>query len=107
MKILRTTLMLLSVPALACGWALGAIGIYFLGAGVFQYPTTEDNTSLAAIWAFMFSFGAVSIGGILAAKADFASRSYVREIYKYSVIVSGVLFLGYLVIGTVVGLLLR
>ena len=97
--------MLLSVPALVAGWVLGVIGLYFLGASVFQYPTIEDEPSLAAIWAFMFSFGAVSIGGILAAKAEFTSRSYVREIYKYSVIVSGVLFLGYSIIGIIISLM--
>jgi hypothetical protein len=97
--------MLLSVPVLAGGWALTVIGIYFLGASIFEYPTTEDSTSLAAIWAFMFSFGAVSIAVLLAAKANFASIRYVRQIYKYSMVVSAVLFLGYLIIGMLVGLI--
>jgi len=99
MKIYQAVLMLLSVPPLVVGWVFAIAGIYYLGSSVFDYPTNEQNTSLAAIWAFIFSFGAISISGVLAAKAKFAGRTNVRRIYKYSIIISAVLFLGYMVIG--------
>lgn len=97
--------MFLSLPALVAGWVFAGIGIYFLGAGMLGYPTTEENTSLAAIWAFVFAFGAVSTAGVMAAKAKFASREYVRQIYMYSIVVTAVLFLGYTVIGMMAALI--
>ncbi len=103
MKISHAILMLLSFPALVIGWVFTVAGVYYLGASLFEYQTNEQNTSLAAIWAFVFSFGAISISGILAAKAQFAERTNVRKIYKYSIIISAVLFLGYTVIGIVAG----
>ena len=90
--------MLASLPALVIGWGLALIGLYFLGAELLGYPTSEENTSLAAMWAFLFSFGAVSIAGILASYAKFVSKTYVRQIYKYSIIVTAILFLGYAII---------
>jgi len=98
--------MLISTPMLAVGWALAVVGIYYLAASLFGYTTNEENESLAAIWAFLFSFGTVSIAGIVAAKAQFASKSYVRQIYQYSIVVTAVLFLGYMLIGGIVPLLI-
>jgi len=98
-------LLALSFPALICSWLFAIIGIYFLGSNIFEYTTTEENTSLAAIWAFMFSFGSASIAGVIASKAKFFSISYIRKIYLYSIAVSAILFLGHLIIGTIIGLL--
>jgi len=82
-----------------------ATGVYYLGSVVFGYLTSERNSSLAAIWMFLFSFGAASIAGILAAKAKFASSIYIRIIYIYSIVGAATLFLGYSVIGIISGLI--
>ncbi len=104
MKISQTLLMLISLPMLVIGWFLLGIGGYFLGASIFDYSTAEDAPSLAAIWAFMFSFGVISAAGLVAAKAEFVSNMLIRKVYKNSIILSASLFLGYLVIGLVVSL---
>ena len=96
--------MTLSLPALIVGWVLAVVGVYYLGSTLLGYQTTEENTSLAAIWSFLFSFGAVSIAGLLAAKAKFASRALVRKLYMYSIVGAAILFLGYMVIGIAAGL---
>ena len=98
-------LLLISLPLLVGGWIFAGIGIYYLAAILFGYPTNEENESLAAISAFLFSFGAVSIAVLLAAKANFSSKAFVRQIYKYSIIVTAVLFLGYTVIVVMFGLI--
>lgn len=87
---------------LVVGWVFAGAGVYYLGSSLFGYPTNEKNASLAAIWAFVFSFGVVSVSGLLAAKAQFASKAYIRNAYKYSIIVTAVLFLGYIVVGGLV-----
>ena len=97
--------MLISSPVLVVGWIFAGAGIYYFGASLFDYPTNEENTSLAAIWAFLFSFGAASVAGVLAAKAQFASNAHVRQVYKYSIIVTAALFLGYTVLGVIAGLI--
>ena len=96
--------MALSLPALVVVCVLAATGVYYLGATLIGYETSEDNSSLAAIWALLFSFGAVSVSGLLAAKAEFASRAYVRKIYMYSIVGAAILFLGYTVVGLIAGL---
>ena len=105
MGVAHKLLMLISLPALIFGWLCAGFGIYYLGANFLNYPTAEENTSLAAIWAFVFSFGVISIAGILAAKANYASNKNIRQVYIYSIVVSAVLFLGYTLIGVVSTLL--
>ena len=105
MKLSYAIIMLFSFPALVAGWVFSVMGLYYLGANLFGYTTSEENTSLAAIWAFLFSFGVISISGFLASKAKFASRKYVQQTYKYSIIISATLFLGYTVIGMAAGLI--
>ncbi|MCU7812576.1 MAG: hypothetical protein KZQ77_15315 [Candidatus Thiodiazotropha sp. (ex Notomyrtea botanica)] len=91
--------MAISFPTLAVGWVLLGAGTYYLGSSIFGYPTNEENTSLAAIWSFALSFGVISISSLFAAKAKFAARAYVQQIYKYSIISSAAMFLGYAVLG--------
>jgi hypothetical protein len=76
----------------------------FLGAVLLGYETTEENLSLAAIWAFLFSFGVVSVAGLLAAKAEFMSKAYMCKNYMYSIGGAATLFLGYTVLGLLAGL---
>jgi hypothetical protein len=97
--------MSISVPVLVVGWVFTVAGIYFLAGFVLGFDTGEENASLAAIWAFLFSFGAVSISGLLAARAKFVERANVRKIYAYSIGVAAALFLGYMVLGLLAGLL--
>ena len=105
MEVAHKILMIISLPALIFGWFCAVFGIYYLGASIFNYSTTEENTSLAAIWAFVFSFGVISFASILAAKANYASNTDVRQVYKYSIVVSAILFLGYTLVGVVTALL--
>ena len=53
---------------------ISVAGIYYLSASIFDYPTNEENSSLATIWAFVFSFGVISIAGIIAGKAQYAEK---------------------------------
>jgi hypothetical protein len=94
--------MLFSFPLLVIGWLLALKGIYYFGASLFDYPINEENASLAAIWTFIFSYGFISIAGMLASIAEFASSTNVRKIYKYSIITGAVLFLGCSIIGPLV-----
>jgi len=104
MKVQHTIFMTLSLTILLVGWVFAVIGVYYLGSSLIGYETTEDNSSLAAVWALLFSFGVVSVSVLLAAKADFAERAYVRKIYIYSIVATASLFLGYTVVGLLAGL---
>lgn len=93
------------MPVLMVGWVFTVAGIYFLAGSFLGFDTGEENASLAAIWAFLFSFGAVSISGLLAAKANFAEKAYVKKLYVYSIGGAAALFLGYMILGLLAGLL--
>lgn len=96
--------MAISLPTLVIGWIFSAAGVYYLIAALFGFDIGEDNASLSAIWSFVFSFGAVSVSGLIAARARFAEKTYVRKIYIYSISVSATLFYGYIVLGFLAGL---
>lgn len=92
------------MPVLIVGWAFTVMGVYFLTGSLLGFDTGEENAPLAAIWALLFSFGAVSISGLLAARAKFAEKAYVRKIYAYSIGGAAALFLGYMILGLLAGL---
>ena len=102
---MHKVLMLISLPALMVGWVFAGMGVYLLGSSIFGYETAEENTALASIWMFMFAFGSVSVAGILAAKANYASKYHLRQVYYYSLVLTATLFLGYLIVGMGAGLL--
>jgi len=91
--------MTIALPTLVLGWAFTVAGVYFLTSILLGFDAGEENASLAAVWAFLFSFGAVSISGLLAAQAKFAEKKFVRKIYVYSIGGSATLFVGYMAFG--------
>jgi len=97
-------LMAVSLPILVAGWVFALAGVYCLIPALFGFDIGEGNDSLATIWSFAFSFGAVSFSGLIAARARFGEKIYVQKIYSYSIGVSATLFLGYTVLGFLAGL---
>jgi hypothetical protein len=79
MKLSHSLLMTISIPTLGVGWVFAVAGVYFLTAALGGFDTGEENASLAATWAFLFSLGAVSISGLIAARAQFAEKAYVNR----------------------------
>jgi hypothetical protein len=98
--------MSLSVPVLTIGWVFAAVGVYYLLGLYLGFDTGEENASLSAVWAFLFSFGAVSISIFLASRGKFYEKAFLKKLYAYSIGGSAALFFGYMVIGLLEGLLL-
>ena len=97
-------LLVVAMLVLAVGWFLLVSGAFHLTLAVFQAPTNNEMGQLA-IWELAFSFGAVSIATLLAARAEFLGKPKVRGLFLYSQIAASILFLGYLSYGVVSALI--
>jgi hypothetical protein len=47
----------------------------------------------------MFAFGAASVAVLIASRVKFLSASWLRKAFLYSLVFSGIFFVGYLTIG--------
>lgn len=94
-----------SFPMLVLSWLLAIYGVYYVALGLFDLQTTEENPSLLGIFLLAFAFGATSISGIFASKANYFNSLIVRKIHKYSIVLIATLFLGYITFGAVIGVL--
>ena len=91
--------MALALPLLCVVWFLLVSGIYHLAAASFV-PSAPSESAEWAVWEFMFAFGAASLAVLFASHAKFFSTPWVRKVFLYSLVLSSVLFVGYLSTGT-------
>jgi len=90
--------MALALPLLCVVWFLLVSGVYHL-ATASVVPSAPSESAEWAVWEFMFAFGAASLAVLLASRAKFFSTPWVRKVFLYSLVLSSVLFVGYLSTG--------
>lgn len=88
-----------AAPFLVLGWIFLIAGIFQLAFASIGVPA--DNPGEAAIWSFMFGFGALSVATLVASRVKFLSSPVIRRMFQYSLATSSILFLGYLSSGIV------
>jgi hypothetical protein len=90
--------MALALPLLCVAWFLLASGLYHLASAFFS-PSTSSEFAEWAVWEFMFAFGAASVAVLIASRVKFRSAPWLRKVFLYALVLSGILFIGYLTIG--------
>jgi hypothetical protein len=89
----------IALPLLCVAWFLLASGRDPLDSAL--APSAPKESAEWAVWEFMFAFAVSSVAVLIASRVKFLSVLWLRKVFLYSLVISSVLFLGYLITGAI------